>query len=116
MTRVIVAGSRTFDDYPLLKEVLDKELKGFGNVTIVSGTAEGADRLGEQYAFFRSLPVERYPANWTQHGRSAGMVRNTKMAEVSHVLVAFWDGVSSGTKHMINVAKEKGLKVVVIKF
>ena len=113
--RVIVAGSRSFDDYGLLVSTL-YEVLPTKEIIIVSGTARGADQMGEEYAKEHRHEIERYPANWTQHGRSAGYIRNTKMAEVSQMLVAFWDGISPGTKHMINIAKEKGLKVVTIKF
>lgn len=42
--------------------------------------------------------------------------RSQEMAENADALVAFWDGESKGTEHMINIAKEKGLKVRVITF
>lgn len=31
-------------------------------------------------------------------------------------LIAFWDGISKGTKHMIDLANKHGLRVFVIKF
>lgn len=113
--KVIVAGSRSFNDYGLLVNTLDEVLPT-KEIIIVSGAARGADQMGEEYAKERGYEIERYPANWIQYGRSAGYIRNTKMAEVSQMLVAFWDGVSPGTKHMINIAKEKGLKVITVKF
>ena len=38
------------------------------------------------------------------------------MAEYADALVAFWDGNSPGTKHMIKVAKEKKLDVRVKRY
>lgn len=49
-------------------------------------------------------------ANWEKHGKSAGYKRNQEMANVSTHLIAFWDGKSRGTKHMIDIAKRDGLK------
>lgn len=114
--KVIVAGSRTFDDYNLLCQKLDKILNGAGNVCIVCGEAKGADQLGKRYAKEHRLKVESYPANWEKFGKQAGYIRNEKMASVANALVAFWNGSSAGTKHMIETAKKMGLQVRVIKF
>ena len=55
--------------------------------------------------------VVYFPADWDLEGKSAGFKRNVKMAEYADALVAFWDGESKGTKHMIEIAKEKGLDI-----
>lgn len=38
------------------------------------------------------------------------------MAEIADALIAFWDGSSKGTKHMIDIAKNKNLLVRVIEY
>lgn len=114
--RCIVAGSRSFRDYVLLRESLDRfQAEHYEITTVISGKAEGADMLGEQYARERSIPVSPYPARWDLYGKSAGPIRNKEMALAADCLVAFWDGESKGTSNMINVAKELGLKVYVIR-
>lgn len=108
--RVIIAGGRDFNDYPLLKQKCDTFLanKAKNNkIVIVSGTAKGADRLGERYARERGYQVVRYPANWDRDGNSAGPIRNAKMAENADALIAFWDGNSRGTYNMIDLAANK---------
>lgn len=105
--RVIIAGGRDFNDYQLLKQKCDSFLANKSRdcrVIIVSGTARGADRLGEQYANERGYQVERYPADWDRDGNSAGPIRNAKMAENADALIAFWDGESRGTYNMIDTA------------
>lgn len=117
--RVIIAGGRNFSDYALLKERCDYFLQNKmkeGRVVIVSGHASGADALGERYAQERHLSLEAHPADWNKHGRAAGPIRNAEMAEVADALIAFWDGVSRGTKNMIDTAKSKGLKVAVVRY
>lgn len=117
--KVIIAGGRKFNDYPLLKEKLDSLLSKVCKthlIHVVSGTANGADKLGEQYASSQFLPVIPYPADWKKHGKSAGYKRNALMADNADALVAFWDGKSLGTMHMIELAKRKGLKVRVINY
>lgn len=115
--KVIVAGGRDFDDYSKALPVLDELLfykgdcKYFDGVTIVSGGARGADALGEQFAREFMLPVMPFPADWNAHGKAAGPIRNVQMAEYADILVAFWDGESRGTKHMIDTALAHGLEV-----
>lgn len=117
--RVIIAGGRDFSDYELLKEKCDDFLKDkflTHQVIVVSGMARGADSLGVRYAEERELMVDAYPADWKKHGRSAGYIRNAEMAECADALIAFWDGRSRGTRHMIIQARQKGLATAVIRY
>lgn len=114
--KVIIAGSRSFDNYKLLKQKLDKILNKINNPIIISGTANGADKLGERYAEENNLECLQYPANWNKYGKSAGYKRNKIMAIEADALVAFWDGESKGTQHMIDLAKNYGLKIKIIKY
>ena len=111
--KIIIAGSRNFNDYNLLKTSCDNLLTQFTNIEIVSGTARGADKLGEKYAREKGYDIKQFPANWNL-GKSAGYIRNDEMAKYSDMLIAFWDGTSKGTKHMIDLANKRSLKVVVI--
>lgn len=118
MFYVIVAGSREFNDYNLLKEKLDyllhKRVAAGETITIISGTANGADRLGERYAKEKGHLIRRIPADWNHYGNGAGYRRNVEMANIANALVAFWDGESPGTKHMIDIAEDKDLLTRVI--
>lgn len=113
--RIIVAGSRTFFNRNRLFEVMDKLTANLDSVTIVSGCAQGADQLGEQWSRARDHKLKLFPADWNRHGKRAGFIRNEEMARNADALVAFWDGQSRGTQHMIETAKQAGLKVRVIK-
>lgn len=117
MFRVIVAGGRDFNNYAGLAASLDYLLKNINDeIQIVCGMARGADKLGEQYAKERGYKVIYMPADWDIDGRSAGFKRNIKMAEYADALVAFWDGESPGTRHMIETAKSKGLDIRVKRY
>jgi hypothetical protein len=111
--KIIIAGSRNFNDYNLLKSSCDNLLTQFTNIEIVSGTARGADKLGERYAREKGYDIKKFPANWNL-GKSAGYIRNDEMAKYADMLIAFWDGTSKGTKHMIDLANKRGIKVIVI--
>ena len=117
--KVIIAGSRGFSNYKLLKEKCNeylREKRKEYNIIIISGGARGADTLGEKYAQDEGFSLEKFPANWNKFGKSAGFRRNEQMAEVADALIAFWDGKSHGTKHMIEIMENKKLLVKVIKY
>lgn len=122
MIRIIVAGSRYYQNYDLLSLELDALIAQMSNpeITFVSGTCKGADILGENYARKRGYPIVRFPADWNRFGAAAGPIRNREMAEYASadgatgVLVAFWDGKSRGTRSMIQNAEKCGLQVRIV--
>lgn len=79
---------------------------------IVSGTAQGADTLGEKYAYQKSIPVKKFPALWGKYGLKAGPIRNGEMATYADACIVIWDGESRGSFNMIKQAKAQGLKLM----
>jgi len=117
--KVIVAGGRDFKNYNLLEKKLDVLLSNKVSdhtIVIVSGGANGADKLGERYAKKRNYKVDKFPADWDKYGKRAGYLRNEEMAKHGDVLVAFWDGVSRGTGHMINIMKRLNKPVKIVRY
>lgn len=115
MSKIIIAGGRDFNNYKLLSNSCYEHIL-YRDVEIVSGTARGADKLGEKFAKEYGLKLTKFPANWNKYGKSAGYLRNKQMAEYADELIAFWNGKSKGTKHMINLAKSLNLKVIIIEY
>jgi hypothetical protein len=109
--RVIIAGSRSVTSYAVVEAAIARS--GFTISEVVSGTARGVDRLGELWAARNGVPVKKFPADWDTYGKRAGYLRNKEMAEYAEALVAIHDGESRGTQHMIDTARETGLKVSV---
>ena len=114
--RIIIAGGR---DCPV--NVTNRVRVGriianlnHDDIELVSGTARGADQI--PYMFKDQFPIKEFPANWDKFGKSAGYKRNTQMAEYATHLIAFWDGQSKGTKHMIDIAKRLNLKLAIARY
>lgn len=107
--RVIIAGSRTINEASELEKAI--ELSGFTISKIICGGAMGVDRLGEKYAFSHDLPIQYFWPDWEQHGKAAGPIRNSLMAENADALILVWDGKSRGSNDMLSKANAKGLKV-----
>jgi len=111
--KIAIIGSRTFNDYEKVKKVLDT----FPKIDlIVSGGAKGADYLGELYAYHNNIPKKIFYPEWDKYGKSAGFKRNKDIVDNADIIVAFWDGISNGTKNSINLAKKYNKKVIIKKF
>lgn len=110
--KTIVAGSRTFDNYKIVCETLDPIKETISE--IVCGEAKGADTLGRNWAVGNNIKITSFPADWTQYGQRAGMIRNHEMGDYADRLIAFWNGVSPGTKDMIDYMKKLGKETIII--
>jgi len=108
--RTIIAGSRDLILLPRDRAFL----RTLNITTVLCGAARGVDLSGKQWADLNNVPVEMYPAEWDLYGKSAGYRRNAEMASKADQLVAFWDGKSRGTKHMIDLARMHKLKVIIV--
>ena len=61
---LLIAGSRNFEDYRLLKEITDYTLRNRNeNIVIVSGGARGADTLAKQYAYEKQYEYLEFKAD-----------------------------------------------------
>lgn len=109
--KLIIAGSRGIIDYDIIKRGYLES--GIQATEIVSGTARGVDRLGEHLANEFNIPIKRFPADWDGLGKKAGYIRNVTMAEYADAVLVFWNGESKGTKHMIDIAKQRDMLLVV---
>jgi len=112
--KVVIAGGREFNNYELLREICDELITT--DSEIVSGGAKGTDKLGERYANEKGYDLKIFPADWNKYGKGAGPIRNRQMAEYGDMLIAFWDGKSTGTKNMIETSMKLGLSVHIKKY
>lgn len=114
--RLIVAGSRSIENYKVVCQAIDDLVnQGMSISAIIDGAAPGVDTLASRYAHEHRIENVRIPADWKNLKKGAGKARNVEMAKMGDALLAIWDGRSAGTKHMIETAQKRGLKVFVRK-
>lgn len=97
--RLAVIGSRTFKNYTQMS----KYLLAKGTIdAIITGDAGGADELAQKFALDHNISIETYPDD------------NVAIVKQCDALIAFWDGKSTGTQDVLNLAKKmnKPLEVV----
>jgi hypothetical protein len=111
---VVIAGGRDFTNTTLVFNKLKNLLNT--NDVIISGHASGADKIGETYARTYKMQVKLFPAEWDKYGKSAGPIRNRKMAEVADLVIVFWDLESRGTKSMIKETLRLNKKLLVFDY
>lgn len=114
--RCVIAGSRDITSYEFVESIIDKCPWKDEITSVLSGTANGVDKLGEQWAQKNNIQIERYPANWDRDGKSAGPKRNKIMAGTAHAAIIIHklssDGVGSkGTQNMKELAEHYKLKL-----
>lgn len=111
MKVILVCGGRRYADRGRLYWELDKVRSELRDVCIVQGGATGADRLALEWARHRGILCRSYHADWQQHGKQAGFIRNQEMLDKEdvHIVVAFPGG--RGTADMVRRSRKKGVKV-----
>lgn len=118
--KVLITGSRHFDDWKLFTETMYKQ--GFvgedklSNLVIIEGGAKGADFLARVWSKWLGVRFEEYPADWSL-GKKAGPIRNAKMLEEGKpdMVIAFLAPDSRGTQNMIDLAEKAGIPTIVVK-
>ena len=109
--KTIIAGSRNITDSQHLLDAI-KEVD-WDISLVVSGTANGVDKLGEYWAIENCIPIKRFFPDWEKYKKSAGYIRNEEMARYADACLALWDGKSKGTGHMIDLAIKYNLKTFI---
>ena len=109
--RTIIAGLRNYNNKDTVIEAI--KLSGFGITEVVCGEAKGVDQLGKLWGIENKIPIKSFHAEWNSYGKSAGPIRNKKMAKYADACIAVWDGKSLGTQNMILQANHYGLKVFI---
>lgn len=114
--RTIIAGSREITDRAEVEKAISR--CGWSPSLVLCGMAPGVDLLGKDWAIANKIPFEDYPADWYPLpdkvlDPKAGKKRNVTMGDNAEALIAVWDGRSPGTRHMIQYARQRGLRTFV---
>lgn len=117
--RLVVCGTRTFDNVLFVRKKLNELTTKLGKLVVVVGDADGPDFIAEKWALLKGFAVVKFRADWSKFSKSAGPRRNAEMIGYAKChksyFIAFWDGVSDGTGDCIDRARRVGLKIRVVK-
>lgn len=114
--KVIITGTKTFSDYEYLENTLNIILQNFDfDIEVVCGLAKGTNSFGEIYALKNNYLI-KYFATDKSLGKLANFIKNEEMVNYADMLIAFWDGKSEETKHMIENIRKQNKKCIVINY
>lgn len=120
--RVLVCGSRWYNDYFAVRDILDKLHEEHNITEIIHGAARGADTCAAEWAMNRStsigeaMGIRAFPADWEKYGKAAGPIRNKQMLDEGKpdLVIAFLAKDSRGTKNMVDQANAAGVPVKIV--
>lgn len=111
---IAIVGSRSWKTPGVIHATIDRLRGKYPELTIISGGARGVDRIAAAYAREQGVNIVEYHADWRRHGRKAGPIRNRHIVAAADEVIAFWDGVSPGTRITLKLAKLKGIPVEIV--
>lgn len=113
--KVAIIGSRDFKNKNMIENTLQSFLRENDIRCIISGGAKGADTMGVQWANRNNIPTIVFYPDFKKRKR-AYHFRNRQIVKECDVLIAFWNGSSTGTKYTIDFARAMEREVIVVKF
>ena len=105
--KVAIIGSRNITNVDLSRFI------PYGTVEIISGGAKGIDTVARDYAIGNKIKLTEFLPNYKLYGRGAPIKRNIEIIENADIVLAFWDGISHGTKYVIDNCKKRNIPVKV---
>lgn len=119
--KVAIIGGRSFNNYQLLSETIDRHFYTNGPFRsvflvheIISGGAKGADFLAAKFAKGNNIKLTEFLPDWDKHGKSAGFIRNEDIIKNSDMVLCFWDGQSKGSANSLSIAKRLKKNTIII--
>lgn len=107
--KVAVVGSRSITKIRL-EDYLPSDTE-----EIVSGGARGVDACAANYARANGIPLREFLPEYELYGKAAPLIRNDLIVESADMVIAFWDGRSTGTQYVVRKCRQLGKPVRVFK-
>lgn len=110
--RILITGSRTWiDEVTINLALMDAHAEYPGATMVSGGCPSGADGICELvWRMCWGLPVELHEADWQEHGKRAGFIRNAEMVNLgADLCLAFIKGGSRWATHTADLAEKAGI-------
>ena len=70
-------------------------------------------RRARNYAKTHNIKLKEFLPEYERYGRSAPLKRNLQIIDFADEVIAFWDGMSHGTRFVIENCKRKNVPIKV---
>lgn len=116
--KIAIIGSRSFNDWNKFNAGVHSNMSNSemlaSNTSFISGGANGTDKMAERLSETLAIRIEVFLPDYEKNAKGATHIRNRKIVDSSDRVIAFWDGLSKGTKSVIDYAQKKGKPIAVI--
>lgn len=113
--KLAIVGSRSYNEKKAFDNVVNAWITQHGVPEyIVTGDASGADAMAREYATQHGIKLIVHKADWREHGRAAGPIRNSLIVKDCTAMIAFLMAHSKGTQDSIAKAKKIGIEPMVV--
>lgn len=116
MFKVVVAGSKGFEDYALLEQYVDKKLSRVAQedtIEIVTSHSKSTIDLAVRYARERGYPHRHFQPDLAKHKAQAYPQVNQALLAYADSIIVFWDGREGAAASLIKMAREAGVRTAV---
>lgn len=117
VNKIAVIGSRNFCDYSFFAKKLEQIISNLdGDIEYISGGClNSADELIQRYCKENNCKLTEFLPDWEAHKKAAGIIRNKLIVNECTHLIAYWNGVSKGTKNSVDMARKQNKPIRIIK-
>lgn len=109
--KIAIIGSRT------VHASIDRAILRYlppATTEVISGGAEGVDTAAARVAHELRIPLRVFEPDYAAYGKRAPLMRNLQIIDYADEVLAFWDGASRGTMHVIAECIKQGRPVRII--
>jgi len=114
--KLSVVGSKTFNDYQLLKNKLDEINKKTPITLIISDDDKNINNFAKKWAKENNIEIKTYNSDIKLNGDRAKLVRNKDIVVNSDKMMCFWNNLSKSKLHFINVADYNEIPYTIVKY
>lgn len=116
MNKIVVIGSKDFNNYELLKRELRLMLSNVDNVQLLTSDLKGTNKLIAQYSIETNTNFLNYGIDWNRFKGRAPYIVNARMLKDAKALIVFTDGFCKVSQNAIDIANKNDIKVHVVHF
>ena len=116
MFKVVIVGSKGFEDYALLEQYVDKKLSRVAQedaIEIVTSHSKSTVDMAVRYAQERGYQHKHFQPDPAKYKAQAYPQVNQELLAYADSIIVFWDGQEGAAGTLIKKARDAGVRIAV---